>query len=89
MKLNSHLIGIGIGVAVIVGLFWNVEKQVETLGEYRIYKKRGTFYAERLTGEKEVNPKFDTLEEVRAWVSKQRVKDSLKTATASILPWGN
>lgn len=89
MKLNSHLIGMGVGIAVIAGLFWNAEKLIELVGEYRIYKKRGAFYAERLTGEKDTNPKFGTVEEVRAWVSQQSTQDALKAAATSIIPWGN
>ena len=89
MKINSHLLGIGIAIGALAFMVWNTEKEVETIGEYHVYQTRGTFVAERIAGDKLTNPKFGTIEEVRTWVAQQQILDAAKTAAASIIPWGN
>jgi hypothetical protein len=85
MKINSHLLGYGIAAAAVFGYIWFMEKEVEVFLGYRIYKKRGTFLAERVSGERFTNPTFDTIEKARAWIGTQVAMDKLKTA----IPWGN
>lgn len=87
MKLNSHLLGLGIGVAALIGWMWFTEKEIETFKGYKIIKSRGRFVAERLTGERNTNPDFSTLEEVRTWVGLQPQIPSTIVNLANALPW--
>jgi hypothetical protein len=86
MKINSHLLGISIGVAFVVGWMWFADKEIETFQGYTIIKRKGKFVAERLTGERNTNPPFDTLDEVRAWVTTQQAQSAV-SAIATSLPW--
>lgn len=87
MKINSHLIGIGIGVAAIVGWMWYVEKEIEVFQGYKIIKRRGIFVAERLTGERDTNPTFPTLDAVKAWIGLQPIIPSTIVNLTNALPW--
>lgn len=88
MKINSHLLGFLIVGGFVATYFWFVDKQVERVGDYTIFKRRNVFVAERITGDKEKNPTFGTIEEVRAWIAQQQVLDKVKAAEYS-LPWGH
>ena len=86
MKINSHLLGIGIGAAVIIGWMWYADKEVETFQGYTIIKRKGKFVAERLKGERETNPTFATLDEVHAWVVAQQAQSAVANLATS-MPW--
>lgn len=86
MKLNSHLLGIGIGIVAIVGWMWYTDKEVETFLGYTIIKRRGVFVAERLKGERETNPTFATLGEAHVWITAQQTQIAAKNLATS-MPW--
>ena len=84
MKINSHLLGIGIGAAFIVGYFWFTDKEIETYLGWRIFKCRGSFKVEYLTGTRDQNPTFKSIDEAKGWINAKVAMDKLKTA----IPWG-
>lgn len=88
MKLNSHLIGFLVVGAAVAGWLFLMEKEVEAFQGYRIYKKGGTFSTERLSGERAMNPTFDSLEKTKAWIAAQVAADALKAAAQIHVPWG-
>lgn len=84
MKLNSHLIGVGI-VAAIVGFWmWNTDKEVEKFLGWTIFKSKGVFKVEYMMNTRAENPTFASLEEAKGWISAKIAMDKLKTA----IPWG-
>lgn len=96
MKLNSHLIGWGLGAAALCAWLFFVEKEVEKYNGHYIWKIGGQFVAERLSDERKTNPRFDTIEMVRAWIDarvlgsklKAKLPGNLANTVANAMPWG-
>ena len=84
MKLNSHLLGIGVGVAAIIAWMWFADKEVEKFLGWTIFKSKGVFKVEYLINSREQNPSFKTLDEAKGWIAAKVAMDKLKTA----IPWG-
>lgn len=84
MKINSHLLGISIGLACVVGYFWFADKEIETYLGWRIFKSRGVFKVEYLSNTRDQNPTFKSLDEAKGWINAKVAMDKLKTA----IPWG-
>jgi hypothetical protein len=85
MKINSHLLGFGIGAIAIAVWMWCADKELETFLGWRIFKSRGVFKVEYLSNTRDQNPTFKTLEEAKVWISAKVAMDKLKTA----IPWGS
>lgn len=83
-KINSHLLGIGLGIGAAVVMWWWADKRIETYLNFTIYKAKGKFFVERSTGDRNKYPSFDTLNDAKAWITMQEAKDRLKT----MIPWG-
>jgi hypothetical protein len=84
MKLNSHLVGLGV-VAAIVGFWmWNTDKEVEKFLGWTIFKSKGVFKVEYLMNTRDQNQTFQTLDEAKAWISTKVAAEKLRTA----IPWG-
>lgn len=84
MKINSHLLGMGIGIAFVVGYFWFVDKEIETYLGWRIFKCRGSFKVEYLSNTRDQNPTFKTLDEAKGWITAKIATDKIKP----LFPWG-
>lgn len=84
MKINSHAAGITIGVVLIAGWMWYTDKEVEKFMDYTIFKRRGKYVAEYLTGDRDKNPEFNTLEEVKVWIGAQVAASSVSSIAAMI-----
>ena len=84
MKINSHLLGIGVGLAFVVGYFWFTDKEIETYQGWRIFKGRGVFKVEYLVNTRDQNPSFKTIDEAKGWINAKVAMEKLKTA----IPWG-
>ncbi len=91
MKINSHLLGIGVGLACVLGWMWFTSKPVEVFMGFSIYKKGNRFVAELVAGDRDKNPDFATVEEVKAWiVSKTTPADAVSAVANAVnnMPWG-
>jgi hypothetical protein len=86
MKINSHLLGLGIGAVIVAGWMWYTDKEIGKFLGYTIIKRKGKFVAERLGGERDTNPTFSTLDEVHAWVTAQQAQSAAANLATSI-PW--
>lgn len=84
-KINSHVLGIGLGIGAAIAMWWWMDKRIETYLNFTIYKAKGKFFVERSTGDRYKYPSFDTIEDAKAWITMQEAKERLKT----IIPWGN
>lgn len=86
MKINSHLLGLVGVAALIAGWMYFADKTVESYKGYTIIKSKGQFVAERMPGDRNVNPKFATIELARAWVDAQQAQSTVSSLVNS-LPW--
>lgn len=84
MKINSHLLGIGVGIAAIVAWMWFADKEVESYLGWRIFKSKGVFKVEYMINTRDQNPTFQTLDEAKGWINAKIAMDQLKNA----IPWG-
>jgi hypothetical protein len=69
-KLNSHLSGLLIvgGLVAAYFLFFK-DKTMETFMGYNIIKKGGKYVGEKVVGDRETNPTFDTVDQCKAWIT--------------------
>lgn len=69
MKINSHLLAIlAVGGAFAVWYMLNKPKTVETYKGYNIILINGRYVGEKVAGDRNINPPYSRLEDVKAWI---------------------
>jgi len=80
MKIDSHLLGIGVGLAIIGYWMWSADKEVGRFNGWTIWKIGGKFFVEYVSGTKDQNPSFSSMEEAQAWIT--------ANDKSNHIPWG-